>query len=96
MQKNKKIFHNVAYSASVITADATSLSITKDTYGIDFDFEAGALYFAEMEGKRVLVCYVADDGSISYIRAKYENGFVSFSTNHFSHYALVTTPTPSH
>lgn len=42
-----------------------------------------------MEGKKILVCYVANDGSVSYVRAKFENGFVSFKTNHFSHYALV-------
>lgn len=48
----------------------------------------------DMQGKRVLVCYVADDGSVSYVRAKYDNGFVSFTTNHFSHYALVTIPCP--
>ncbi len=44
----------------------------------------------DMIGKRILVCYVANDGSVSYVRAKYEDGYVSFSTTHFSYFALLS------
>ncbi len=43
---------------------------------------------ADFAGKKIKVCYVADDGSVSFVRAKYEDGFISFDTDHFSHYAL--------
>lgn len=47
-----------------------------------------------MQGKKILVCYVANDGSVSYARAKYEDGFVSFTTNHFSHFAVMAISCP--
>ena len=42
------------------------------------------------EGKYIVVSYISDDGGVSYVRATYnkETRQVSFSTNHFSDYAL--------
>ncbi len=42
------------------------------------------------EGKYIVVSYISDDGDVSYVRATYnkETRQVSFSTNHFSDYAL--------
>lgn len=44
----------------------------------------------EEDGKRVIVCYVSDNGSVTYIRAKYVDGYVEFETDHFSHFAIMT------
>ena len=38
----------------------------------------------DMTEKNVVVAYVSDDGSVTYIRASYENGYVTFTTDHFS------------
>jgi len=56
--------------------------------GGDVDVRAAFTLPADMTGKRLVVCYVADDGSTTYIRATYADGFVSFKTDHFSHYVL--------
>ncbi len=45
---------------------------------------------ADMEDKHVVVAYVSDDGSVTYIRAKYVDGKVVFTTNHFSVYMITT------
>ncbi len=45
---------------------------------------------AEDNGKRVIVCYVSDDASVTYIRAEYTDGYVEFETDHFSHFAVMT------
>ena len=42
-----------------------------------------------MEGRQIVACYIADDGSITYFPVKYENGVATFTTTHFSTYAIV-------
>ena len=41
------------------------------------------------------VIYVADDGTVTVIPYIYQNGFLQFSTGHFSEYAIVKDPTGS-
>ncbi len=45
---------------------------------------------AEDNGQRVIVCYVSDNASVTYIRAEYMDGYVEFETDHFSHFAIMT------
>ena len=49
---------------------------------------------ASMEGKKVTVLYVDENGVVTFIRAKYENGYVSFSTDHFSYFAIAAIAGP--
>ena len=48
------------------------------------------------EGKYVVVCYLSDDGNVTYLRATYDETTrqISFTTNHFSHYALFISGDP--
>ena len=43
---------------------------------------------ADMNGKKIVVCYVSDNGTVTYMRATYKDNFVFFTTDHFSHYAI--------
>ena len=45
----------------------------------------------DMEGKHVVVAYISDDGSVTYIRAQYADGYVTFTTDHFSVFAIMTS-----
>lgn len=47
-------------------------------------------------GKSVVVCYLSDDGNVTYVRATYdeETRQICFNTNHFSHYALFVSGDP--
>ena len=47
-----------------------------------------------MDGKRIVVCYVSDNGTVTYKRAEYKDGFVHFTTDHFSYYAIMATECP--
>ncbi len=42
----------------------------------------------DMRSKKIVVCYVSDDGSRTYIRARYSDGFVYFTTDHYSVYLV--------
>ena len=48
------------------------------------------------EGKYIVVCYLSDDGSVTYVRATYDpvTQQVTFNTNHFSNYALFVSGDP--
>ncbi|WP_352408241.1 S-layer homology domain-containing protein [Lawsonibacter hominis] len=48
-----------------------------------------------MEGQTAVACYISADGYITYIRAKYENGAITFTTNHFSNYAVFVSEQPA-
>ena len=50
---------------------------------------------AGMEGQNAVACYISAEGYITYIRAKYENGAISFHTNHFSNYAVFVSQKPA-
>lgn len=42
-----------------------------------------------MEGRQIIACYIADDGAITYFPVKYENGMATFTTTHFSTFAVL-------
>ena len=42
-----------------------------------------------------VVVYVADDGTVTNMPTVYNNGYLSFETTHFSHYAVVENEVPS-
>ena len=42
-----------------------------------------------MQGRQIIACYIADDGSITYFNVTYENGIATFTTVHFSRFAIV-------
>ncbi|MDY3867793.1 MAG: MBG domain-containing protein, partial [Pyramidobacter sp.] len=48
-------------------------------------------------GKYIVVCYLSDDGSVTYVRATYnaETQQVTFTTNHFSNYAVFISGDPA-
>lgn len=48
-----------------------------------------------MEGQNAVACYISAEGYITYIRAQYENGAISFYTNHFSNYAVFVSQKPA-
>ena len=49
------------------------------------------------EGKYIVVCYLSDDGNVTYVRAAYnaETKQVTFTTNHFSNYAVFVSADPA-
>ena len=47
-----------------------------------------------MQGKTLLICYLSENGTPTFIRANYKDGYVSFDTNHFSHYAIMVIECP--
>ena len=49
------------------------------------------------EGKYIVVCYLSDDGNVTYVRATYdaETQQVTFNTNHFSNYAAFVSENPA-
>ncbi|MBO5128514.1 MAG: hypothetical protein J6D10_13185, partial [Clostridia bacterium] len=48
----------------------------------------------DMEGARIVVCYVDEKGTPSYVPATYSDGYVEFTTNHFSFFLICTTEKP--
>lgn len=49
--------------------------------------------FTPESGMGYQIIYVAEDGSVTVVPHTYENGFLQFSTGHFSEYAIVKDPT---
>ncbi|MGM9551004.1 MAG: leucine-rich repeat protein, partial [Clostridia bacterium] len=80
----------------VTHVDENGVETSDEIHSLNGTVDVRAAYVMpeDMEGKRIIVCYVADDGSVSYVRANYEDGFVSFKTNHFSHYAIAAIECP--
>ncbi len=44
---------------------------------------------ANVAGRQVIACHIADDGAITYFPVRYESGMVTFTTTHFSTFAVV-------
>ena len=44
---------------------------------------------ANMEGRQIIACYIANDGAVTYFPVKYENGVATFITTHFSAFAVL-------
>lgn len=82
----------------------------KDAAVYDFNMEVNGQKVSEFKGyvtitlpyelqdgddvNAIAVWYIDDDGSLKEIKATYSNGFVTFTTNHFSYYT-VTRLTPA-
>ena len=49
------------------------------------------------EGKYIVVCYLSDDGNVTYVRGTYDAAAkqVTFTTNHFSNYAVFVNDDPA-
>jgi hypothetical protein len=45
---------------------------------------------ADMTNRRIVVTYVSEDGTVTYQSATYADGFITFTTNHFSLYVIDT------
>jgi len=63
---------------------------TTELHELNGKVEVKAAYTlpSDMNGKKIVVCYVSDNGTVTYMRATYKDGFVHFKTDHFSHYAI--------
>ena len=49
----------------------------------------------ELLAKRYLgIVYIADDGTVTMVPSKVEDGFITFTTNHNSYYAIVSSDSP--
>lgn len=49
----------------------------------------------ELLAKRYLgIVYIADDGKATIVPSKVENGYITFTTNHNSYYAIVSSDSP--
>ena len=65
-----------------ITLSGATFAEGEATVSIPFESEAP-------EGKVAKVYYIADDGTRTDMNATFENGMVTFTTNHFSNYAVI-------
>ena len=88
-----------------ITADADTLEKIGDQPIYDFTCSCGGENVSSFNGNvkitvpytlsegedpdNIAIWYINDSGEVTSIKATYNNGFVSFSTNHFSKYALI-------
>jgi len=77
--------HVLQLNLKVEKADGTT-----ELHELNGKVEVKAAYTlpADMNGKKIVVCYVSDNGTVTYMRATYKDGFVHFKTDHFSHYAI--------
>ena len=49
----------------------------------------------ELLAKRYLgIVYIADDGTVTMVPSKVKDGFITFTTNHNSYYAIVSSDSP--
>ncbi len=54
-------------------------------------------YPQSVDGKKIVVTYLDDQGRVTYVSAKYDanSKTITFRTNHFSHYAVFTSANPA-
>ena len=87
---NSAVF--VELSASVIHRDSEGNTIsTESLHEFNGSVTVSVPYErpADMEGRQMVACYIADDGAITYFPVKYENGIATFTTTHFSLFAVL-------
>lgn len=86
---NSAVF--VDLSATIEHKDArgnvTGTSTIHQFYG-DITISVPLKQTDSMQGRQIIACYFADDGSVTYFPAKYENGIVTFTTNHYSTFGV--------
>ncbi|MBQ7778317.1 MAG: S-layer homology domain-containing protein [Oscillibacter sp.] len=71
---------------------------TTELHQLGGNVEVTVPYAGEVpEGKYIVVCYLSDDGNVTYVRATYdaEKKQVTFNTNHFSNYAIFVSGDPT-
>ena len=88
--------HVIQLNLVVTNYDENKKPISEDIHELRGSVDIKARYELpdDMDGKRVVVCYVSDNGTVTYKRAEYKDGFVHFTTDHFSHYAIMAIECP--
>ena len=83
----------VDLSLTVTHADGTTTTLSE----LNGNVEVTIPYTVPegMEGQTAVACYISADGYITYIRAMYQSGAITFTTNHFSHYAVFVSEKPA-
>lgn len=83
----------VDLSLTVTHADGTTTTLSE----LNGNVEVTIPYTVPegMEGQTAVACYISADGYITYIRAIYQSGAITFTTNHFSHYAVFVSEKPA-
>ena len=87
---NSAVF--VELSASVIHKDGAGKTIsTEPIHEFNGNVTVSVPYNrpANMERRQIIACYIADDGAITYFPVRYENGVATFTTTHFSMFAVM-------
>ncbi len=80
----------------VVTSYENGEPVNEQVHQLNGEVNVRAAYELpdDMIGKWIYVCYVADDGSMNFAFAKYDDGFVNFTTTHFSHFVIMAIPCP--
>jgi len=84
----------VEVSLVITHADGTETEL----HQLSGNVEVTVPYAGEVPaGKYIVVCYLSDDGNVTYVRATYnaETQQVTFTTNHFSNYAVFLSGDPA-
>ena len=83
----------VDLSLTVTHADGTTTTLSE----LNGNVEVTIPYTVPegMEGQTAVACYISADGYITYIRAIYQSGAITFTTSHFSHYAVFVSEKPA-
>ena len=87
---NRAVF--IELSADVIHKDASgNVTGTDAIHEFNGDVTVSVPYEQpeNMKGRQVIACYIADDGSITYFNVVYKDGIATFTTRHFSTFAIV-------
>ena len=87
---NSAVFVNL--SASIQHKDATGRTTSTEViheFGGSVTVSVPYELPANMEGQQIIACHIADDGTITYFPVTYENGVATFTTTHFSIFAVM-------
>ena len=87
---NRAVF--IELSADVIHKDASgNVTGTDAIHEFNGDVTVSVPYEQpeNMKGRQVIACYIADDGSITYFNVIYKDGIATFTTRHFSTFAII-------
>lgn len=99
-QKQQEALDSISQDAVIVEVSLVVThedQSTTELHQLGGDVDVSVRYDGEVPpGKYVVVCYLSDDGNVTYIRAAYDETTkqISFTTNHFSHYALFVSGEP--
>ena len=82
----------VELSASIVHKDNAGKTVSTEAlheFGGNVTVSVPYERPADMEGRQIIACYIADDGAITYFPVKYESGIATFTTTHFSTFAVL-------